>query len=326
MGAFSIGGIMPLVPKYDLPEDDEYFWCPPEVIAQVDGEDCYPQTTAGWGEDALVMVDAPRLRRFSRYWDMMGNSSYHVEEYNLETRTKTTYTVTPDKTEALDDHDLYAIIQLLGKERAEEQFSLRQITPEDGKTAYTFEPAMPPSTEADFVIEDGVLVKYQGQGGDVVVPEDVTRIAPLAFCYIDKPYRVTLPHGITAIEDSTFYSSNLRQITIPDSVTTIGESAFKFCNDLCQITIPDNVTTIGKSAFKFCSKLQEVVIPDSVTSIGQEAFRYCDELTRVTIPQGAAVGDGAFADCPNLTGVDLPESATTAPYIPRTISEEDLPF
>ena len=95
MGAFSIGGIMPLVPKYDLPDDD-YGWCPPEVIAQGDGEDCYPQTTAGWGEDALVMVDAPRLRRFSRHWDMMGNSSYHVEEYNLETRTKTTYTVTPD--------------------------------------------------------------------------------------------------------------------------------------------------------------------------------------------------------------------------------------
>lgn len=303
MGAFSIGGIMPLVPKYDLPEDDDYGWCPPEVIAQGDGEDCYPQTTAGWGEDALVMVDAPRLRRFSRYWDMMGNSSYHVEEYNLETRTKTTYTVTPDKTEALDDHDLYAIIQLLGKERAEEQFSLRQITPEGGKTAYTFEPAMPPSTEADFVVEDGVLVKYTGQGGDVVVPEDVTRIHFCAFRDVKKPYRVTLPHGITTIERGTFRNTDLRQITIPDSVTAIEEDAFKFCR-----------------------KLKEVALPDSVATIGQEAFRYCDELTHVTIPQGASVGDGAFADCPNLTGVDLPQSATTVQYIPRTISEEDLPF
>ena len=70
------------------------------MIAQGEGEDCYPQTTAGWGEDTLVMVQAPCLRRFSRYWDRMGNASYHVEEYNLETKTKTTYTVTPDKTGA----------------------------------------------------------------------------------------------------------------------------------------------------------------------------------------------------------------------------------
>ena len=127
MGAFSIGGIMPLVPKYEI-QDDDCAWSVPEVIAQVDGEDYYPDTTASWGEDALVMVQAPLLRRFSRYWDMEGNSSYHVVEYNLDTQTKTTYTVTPDTTEALNHSDLYAITQLLGEERAKEQFNLQKVT------------------------------------------------------------------------------------------------------------------------------------------------------------------------------------------------------
>ena len=67
-------------------------------------------------------------------------------------------------------------------------------------------------------------------------------------------------------------SSGLTSVTIPDSVTSIGNSAFYGCSGLTSVTIPDSVTSIGDSAFYGCSGLTSVTIPDSVTSIGNSAF------------------------------------------------------
>ena len=65
-------------------------------------------------------------------------------------------------------------------------------------------------------------------------------------------------------------SPSLTQITIPSSVTSIGDSAFSDCSSLTQITIPSSVTTIGDSAFSDCSSLTQITIPSSVTSIGKQ--------------------------------------------------------
>ena len=70
-------------------------------------------------------------------------------------------------------------------------------------------------------------------------------------------------------------------MTIPDTVTTIGGSAFGFCGSLTSVTIPDGVTTIGIYAFRHCSSLESVTIGNSVTSIGNYAFWYCEKLTTV---------------------------------------------
>ena len=70
-------------------------------------------------------------------------------------------------------------------------------------------------------------------------------------------------------------------MTIPDSVTSIGEFAFDYCTSLTSVTIPDSVTSIGGSAFKGCKSLTSVTIPDSVTSIGERAFKDCTSLTDV---------------------------------------------
>ena len=72
--------------------------------------------------------------------------------------------------------------------------------------------------------------------------------------------------------------------TIPDSVTTIGNSAFFNCYFLTEIILPDSVTTIGSYAFYWCTSLTEVIIPDSVTSIGSSAFYNCTKLTEIIIP------------------------------------------
>ena len=99
-----------------------------------------------------------------------------------------------------------------------------------------------------------------------------------------------------------FYNCNgLIDITIPDSVTSIGEYAFYNCSKLTSITMPDSVTSIGVGAFEHCTSLTSATIPDSVTSIGSGAFSDCSSLTEITIPNSVtSIGTHAFLDCDSL--------------------------
>ncbi len=98
---------------------------------------------------------------------------------------------------------------------------------------------------------------------------------------------------------------------IPDSVTSIGEAAFKDCKSLTYIEIPDSVTSIGKYAFDGCESLTSITIPDSVTSIGGYAFDGCESLTCIIIPDSVtSIGLFAFYYCDKLEYVHIPSSVT----------------
>ena len=73
----------------------------------------------------------------------------------------------------------------------------------------------------------------------------------------------------------------ITKCVIPDSVTSIGNWAFSYCDSLKEIIIPDNVTSIGSDAFCYCKSLKEITIPDSVTSIGNDALWLCKSLKEV---------------------------------------------
>ena len=100
---------------------------------------------------------------------------------------------------------------------------------------------------------------------------------------------VSLDESVTSIGDSAFYGcSSLTSINIPESVTSIDNSTFYGCSSLTSITIPNSITNIGDYAFRFCSSLTSINIPNRVTSIGFDAFYNCNNLTRLDITDIAA--------------------------------------
>ena len=113
---------------------------------------------------------------------------------------------------------------------------------------------------------------------------------------------VTIGNSVTSIGYSAFSGcSSLASVTIPNGVTSIGYSAFYGCSSLASVTIPNGVTSIGNGAFYGCSSLKSVTIPDSVTSIGYSAFEGCSSLASVTIPDSVrSIGNYAFNACSKL--------------------------
>ena len=124
---------------------------------------------------------------------------------------------------------------------------------------------------------------------------------------------ITIPTSVTSIGNYAFYGcTSLTSIEIPNSVTSIGESAFSDCSSLSSISIPNSVTSIGGYAFCGCSSLTTIEIPNSVTSIGGSAFRDCSSLTSITIPNSVtSIGYRAFEECSSLTSIEIPNGVTT---------------
>ena len=122
----------------------------------------------------------------------------------------------------------------------------------------------------------------------------------------------TIPDSVTSIGNYAFYYCNsLTSVVIPDSVTSIGNYAFAYCDSLTSVEIPDSVTSIGNYAFYYCNSLTSVVIGDSVTSIGNYAFYYCNSLTSVAIPDGVtSIGESAFESCYSLTSITFEDTST----------------
>ena len=174
------------------------------------------------------------------------------------------------------------------------------------------------------------ITRYSGWDAEVVIPAELDG------------------HPVTAIGEQAFYYASLTAVTIPEGVTTIGDSAFSDCISLTAVTIPDSVTEIGVNPFVRCIRLTEInvspehpalevidgvlfektskrlvtypcaftaaeySIPQGIEEIGGYAFAYCESLTAVTIPDSVTtIGDYAFSQCESLTAVTIPEGVTS---------------
>lgn len=114
------------------------------------------------------------------------------------------------------------------------------------------------------------------------------------------------------ITDGSDMNDNIKEIIIPNSITSIGFYAFAGCAGITEFIIQNSVTSLGDCAFYACSNLISVTIPDSVISIGGYVFAACASLTTVTIPNSVtSIGDYAFHNCSGLTEITIPNSVTS---------------
>ncbi len=138
-----------------------------------------------------------------------------------------------------------------------------------------------------------------------------------------------IPDSVTSIGSSAFYNcTGLTNLTIGNSVTSIGEGAFYDCTSLMSVTIPNSVTSIGGEAFRGCTSLMDLTIGHSVTSIGERAFYTCTSLMSVTVaadnPAYSSFGGVLFNKAQTLL-IQFPGGRGSSYVIPNgvtTIGEE----
>ena len=124
---------------------------------------------------------------------------------------------------------------------------------------------------------------------------------------------LTIPNTVTSIGKDAFKNAiHLTSVTIPDSVTVIGDSAFQNCNSLVSISLSDTLTSISAYAFQGCSSLSDIVVSEGVTAIGNNAFQGCTALNRVQLPQGViSIGNYLFQGCASLENITIPQGVTS---------------
>ncbi|MBR6220958.1 MAG: leucine-rich repeat protein [Clostridia bacterium] len=156
----------------------------------------------------------------------------------------------------VEDEDADAIVFEMPAEEAVEAIALD--LPGETAQADTLSQAQAiqsNASDSDFVIENGVVVAYNGPGGNVTVPEGVTAIG----------------------EDAFAYNTSITHVTLPDGLRIIGEGSFTWAENLKSLTVPDGVQSIGRAAFEGCMSMTEIIIPASVTTIGMGNFVYWDD-------------------------------------------------
>ncbi|WP_414733921.1 leucine-rich repeat protein [Acetobacterium carbinolicum] len=153
-----------------------------------------------------------------------------------------------------------------------------------------------------FEVKNGTITKIDNSSTDIVIPENIDGVP------------------ITAIGARTFDGHDqLKNVTIPKTVTSMGWSAFRGCTRLDTVTFEagSKLTEIGDDAFYGCRSLTTIQIPASVTSMGSSAFLGCTSLDTVTFEADSeltAIGDNAFRGCDSLKEIQIPASVTSMGY------------
>lgn len=156
------------------------------------------------------------------------------------------------------------------------------------------------------------ITGYTGTNKNITIPSSipglgmVTTIGNSAFAYNTNLTSVIIPDSVFTIEDYAFIRSSITNITIGNSVTSMGVGIFESCIGLTSITIPDSVSSLGNSMFYGCTSLTNMIIGNSVTIIGNYVFNNCISLTSITIPSSVTkIGVYVFRSCTSLTNITV---------------------
>ena len=156
------------------------------------------------------------------------------------------------------------------------------------------------------------IKKYKGLSLEPIIPDSfnglrVTRILEGAFKENATIVKVSIPDTITTIGKSAFCNCTaLKTVHIPFSVTTIEDNAFYGCSNLADISLSSHLLTIGRLAFYKCKSINDLLLPDCLTTIGNNAFSGCNTLKEIRIPGSIkSLGNSVFAKCSRLNRVIL---------------------
>ena len=141
----------------------------------------------------------------------------------------------------------------------------------------------------------------------VHIPEGRKNITEGTFQNCTSLQSIELPDGLQYIRKYAFRGSGLTEITIPDSVIEIEDSAFRECANLSKVTLGERVKTLGQYTFYKCPVLSGMALPDSLTTMGIYCFAECDKLVAVTFGTGLTqIPSYAFNLCQSLKKIELP--------------------
>ena len=140
-------------------------------------------------------------------------------------------------------------------------------------------------------------------------------LLPADFVKNSKITQVTLPETLTTIGTYAFSGcTGLTAIVIPDGVTKVPEGAFNGCSTLASAKLPANANSIDNYAFQNCTSLTAISLPETVASIGMYAFNGCSKLAIAKLPANASsIGNYAFQNCSALESIVIPEGVKTIP-------------
>ena len=183
-----------------------------------------------------------------------------------------------------------------------------------------------------FQIENGILTRITGKDRELVIPPEVTEIAPDAGADVYDLDKITISgnvrrvgskafvfnrvkelvieEGVEEIGDMAFMFAHVETLSLPQSLKRIGAQAFSSCGQLRKLQLPSGLTELGAGAFHGCENLDgTVTIPEGVTALEEKVFCNCKKLKKVNLPDGLKViGNNAFVLCGNLQTVNLPDS------------------
>lgn len=161
----------------------------------------------------------------------------------------------------------------------------------------------------------------------IALPNSVTEIGKNAFKDDRRLFMVNMVSAeyskLTTIDDNAFNGCSVLEFFcsddsyyLPDSITTIGTSAFAECRKLTKVSMSDKITSLGEGAFQYCTGLSEITLSSGLSTIPTNAFSGCSNLVQITFGNNnkkisTVIATRAFANCIKLGSVELPEQITT---------------
>lgn len=164
------------------------------------------------------------------------------------------------------------------------------------------------------------IIDYVGSAEYLEIPDNingkqVVHIGNNAFAYTDLK-EIKIPDSVTSIGDNAFeYCNNLSELIIPDSVVNIGRDIFSYCNNLTKIYFPKKIDSLGDWTCENFINLTEIKLPYGITEIPRSAFKGCVKLNQAIIPESVSIiKDDAFSGCTSLFEINISENVTKIGY------------